>query len=158
MATTRLRILLLLAVLLCGTAVSAAKDNKKGDRKEWFKEMREFKHDYFARELELKDDQKERFFAIYDAMDNERRAAGRDVRHAEKELKAKGSKATDAEYQRVNDMRQAVREREAAIDQKYQPQLKAVLTTRQLYRLRDVEQSWRDLVHDHYKKNAKKRK
>ena len=36
------------------------------DKKEWMAKMREAKHNFLAKELQLTDEQKKEFFAIYD--------------------------------------------------------------------------------------------
>lgn len=149
--------LLITLVLMTSLVASAQPKVSKADREKWDREMREFKHDYFARELGLEESQKVKFFALYDAMDNELRAVRHEARVAQKELKAKGNAATDKDYEKVSEKLYELKGQENAIEMKYYEQFKTVLTTKQLYKLRDVENSFGELVrkHRHERKNRK---
>lgn len=152
--------LLLISVISLSIAfeASAQKKNGKPDREEWFRQMRQFRHDYLVKELDLTEQQQTKFFPVYDAMVTERRDARRKVRHAEKELKKKGNAATEAEYQQVAKMQYELKGIENDIEMKYYPQFKSILTTKQLYNLKGAEEKFSKQVRDYYHSQKHKKR
>ncbi len=49
-------------------------------RQKWFSEMRNYKHDFLAKELSLSKDQQSAFFPLYDAMEDETNKINRETR------------------------------------------------------------------------------
>lgn len=77
--------LLLIAVaaaIACFTA-SAEPQSEKG-RKEWFREFRQYKHEFMIKELNLSKEQQEKFFPLYDEMDKSIHQLNRQTRALEK--------------------------------------------------------------------------
>ena len=61
-------ILIAILALILPSLTHAAPQND--DRKQFFKEIREFKHKFLARELNLSKEQEQKFFPIYDQMED----------------------------------------------------------------------------------------
>lgn len=127
------------------------------DRDEWFREMLELKHDYLAKELALTKEQQQKFFLVYDSMENETRRMFDQTRALEKSVRQKGDKATDAELLKATDAMYNVKTREAQIEKKYYTQFRKLLSPRQLFKLKRAERHFqRQMVKEHYKKRPRK--
>lgn len=127
------------------------------DRDEWFREMLELKHDYLAKELALTKEQQQKFFPVYDSMENETRRMFDQTRALEKRVRQKGDKATDAELLKATDAMYNVKTREAQIERKYYTQFRKLLSPRQLFKLKRAERHFqRQMVKEHYKKRPSK--
>lgn len=127
------------------------------DRDEWFREMLELKHDYLAKELALTKEQQQKFFSVYDSMENETRRMFDQTRALEKRVRQKGDKATDAELLKATDAMYNVKTREAQIERKYYTQFRKLLSPRQLFKLKRAERHFqRQMVKEHYKKRPRK--
>lgn len=133
----QVKYLLLPLVMLLMTAVSM--HAQKADREEWNNELNEFRHDFLAKELQLTDAQKAKFFALYDAMSRERRTLRRQVRNARKELDAKGSAAKEADYAAFNKLELEANGKINDVETKYYKQFKSVLTAKQQSHLKEAE-------------------
>lgn len=143
------RLLVIAILMLPLTEVSAqqrGKDNgnppPRPEKKEWLRKMKEFKNEFMARELDLTPEQKGEFFRVYGAMEEERFEAEKSVRKLEQELEAKGTSATDEEYDRCIAAHYELNEKMVAIDKKYEASLRKILTKRQLMLLPHVERNF----------------
>lgn len=136
------KLLLLFAILLPINALAdKPKDcpKKNQDRTEWFRKLKEAKHTFLIKELDLTEAQRAEFFRLYDAKSAERHAAERKVRTLEKEIKKKGDAATDEDYDRAITAQYQFNHEMAKIESKYEAEFRKVLTKRQLYKLRFAE-------------------
>lgn len=144
---------LVLFTLIGVTAVSAQKHQPRGqrpDKKEWLAKMREAKHEFLAKELQISDVQKKDFFAIYDKTEDARWRVEQEVRQRQKAVEQKGDAATDAELDALIDNQFQMEERLSKIDQEALPKLRKVLTRRQLARLKHAERKFnRKLMEQH---------
>ena len=149
----------ILILLIASIAQFAIADSDKGEREQWFKEMREFKHKFLAKELGLTDQQQEAFFPIYDAMDSECQKFHRETRKLQRDIKKKkDNEVTDLEYEKAAEALFELKGRENKIEQKYYPQLKAVITPRQLFLLKGAEDKFMRHLMNHRQKHSKKNK
>lgn len=130
------------------------------ERQKWFNEVRELKHQYLIKELDLKKDQQQEFFRIYDTMEDENRRIQAEARCNEKRVAELGDKATDQDFENASQMLFQVKEKEATVDAKYYVELKKVLSPKQLFKLKSVERKFtRELMNRHHqlkKKGPKK--
>lgn len=142
----------MVAMLVCSVAF-AQKDNKShGDMR---REVHEFKLKFLAQEMELKEDQQKKFFETYNQMTDEKVKLFRETRELEKKL-AESKNATDAEYEAVNRAITSAKERDAAIEKKYDEKFAQFLTPRQLYKMKDAEEKFRRKMHE-MRHNKKKK-
>lgn len=151
-------ITLLIAILTIGTALPLAAREKPTDeqRRKWMAEMQEYKKEYIVKTLQLTDAQKARFIPLYDSMNKEIRQLQNNARQAERNVRKKGAKATDAEYKAAADLMFKLRSGEGAIEQKYYKQFKAILNAQQLYELKPAEDKFvREMMKHHRKKKKK---
>lgn len=138
-------------VMVMTVTVSAHADGRQkrpstpAERQKWEAEMTDYKHDILARELDLKDEQKTQFFALYDALDRDRRALYAKARHARKAVSAK-AKASDGELVEAARLEVEAAQGVGNLEMKYFNEYKKVLTPRQLFKLGDAERKiMRDL-------------
>ncbi len=140
------QIRIILSLLLLSFAVMPALAQKKGphhpDRKEWMAKMREVKHEFMAKELQLTDAQKAQFFEVYDKCEDARHAVEREAREKEKAIEKKGDAATDAELDAIINDQFTMEERLSKVDRQYLPQFRKILTRRQLARLKHAERKF----------------
>lgn len=124
------------------SATEANNDAKRPDKKEWMAKMKEAKHEFIARELQLSDTQKQEFLPLYDRLQAERMTIERQARDQEKALEKKGEAATDEDYDAVIASQFSIEEKLSQADQKYLPKFKKILNRRQLYRLKRAERKF----------------
>lgn len=130
---------ILLAVVFA--AVPAAAQNQRLNQTEVRKglaEMRNFKHQMFVKELGLTSEQQDKFFKLYDAMDDELMAVGEETRDLErKTLSDENASATEctATARALFDQKK----REAEIENSYFDRFSEVLTPRQMVKLKPTE-------------------
>lgn len=130
---------LILTIILSLFSVSAsAQKHSKTDRKKWEAEMHDFKHDYLAKELNITDAQKTQFFALYDAMDRDRRNLSSRIREKREAVDRKAN-PTDAELIETARMDYQVSGEIVQCELKYFSEFQKVLTPKQLYKLRKAE-------------------
>lgn len=116
-----------------------AKGNGK-DRKEWFKKMRDYKHQFIIKELNLSAEQQKNLFPIYDKMEDEIFKVTSETRQLEK--KVSSGKVTDLEYENAARAITELKQKECAIELKYFDQLKAILSSQQLFLLKKAERKF----------------
>ncbi|MDE6513474.1 MAG: hypothetical protein K2L05_04750 [Muribaculaceae bacterium] len=136
---------MLLAVLTLLPAAAVAQGDKgpgRGERKEWMKKLKALKHDFLIKELDLTENQRDEFFELYDAKEAERMAAEQKVKQAERNVRAKGEAAADADYDAAIKAQYRFNTEIASIESKYEASLRKVLTKRQLYKLRGTEHAF----------------
>lgn len=134
---------MLTMLLVASTAgMSAQKRHaaSHADRQKWEAEMTQYKHDRLTKELDLNDEQSTRFFALYDAMDRERRAVFFNDSRTRKELKRKAN-PTDKDYNDATKVSLEVGANVNRIETKYYKEIGKILTPKQLYQLRLAEQN-----------------
>ena len=132
-------ILTLLVSEASGVSAQKRNGNHHADRQKWEAEMTQYKHDRLVKELGLNDEQATRFFALYDAMDRERRAVYANDTRMRKEMKRKTNPA-DKDYTEATRVSLSVGADIHRIESKYYKEFDKILTPKQVYQLRLAEQ------------------
>lgn len=155
----RKNILLLLIAAIIFAMPGYATDNKKNiDRKEWFKELRQYKHNFLSKELDLTKEQEAKFFPMYDEMDDAMFKVNREARAMEKKITKSSEKVSDLEYEKAAEAMYEVKGKEAAIEKQYFTKFKTVLTPKQLFELKQAERRFTDkLMKEHSKARSGKK-
>lgn len=146
-----LRIFVMLMLLMPLTAMAQPKGKGpkgKGNRTEWMQKMKEFKHSFLIKELDLSEKQAADFFRVYDAREKERFEAEGKLRRLERTVAEKGDKATDAELDEVIEAQSKFQSTMANIDAKYEPQFRKLLSKRQLSKLPHAEREFQRMLMD----------
>ena len=134
------------------TAASFAQDNsqKKPDRSEWFRQMRQYKHKFLIKELSLTQQQQDEFFPLYDAMQNEMEQLQRNVRQADRKITRSEQPVSDADYLHAARMATEVKAREGAVEEMYFDKFAKVLTPKQMFQLHFAERKFtREIMKQH---------
>ena len=150
-------IIILIIAIFAPLNMVVAQGKKNVDRKEWFAKMRQHKHEFLTKELKLTKDQEAKFFAVYDAMEDELHKVNRDTRKLEKQV-ADNKAATDVEYDAASKAIIELKKKEAAIELKYFDKLKATISSKQLFLLKKAERKFtKNIMKEHNKKHSKKK-
>lgn len=150
-----LRKFIVVVLLTVSMAAMCQKQPQRHNREEWFKEMRQRKHDFIEKEIELTSAQRERFFTLYDQMTDRVIKTFDSVRAQEKALEKKGDAATDEEYMALARTMAEVKSREGAIETEYFEKFSQILSPRQLVRLEKAERKFNQFM---MRQHAKSRK
>lgn len=144
-----LRILLLIICMSLSLGDIAAQQPRRGnhgehkpDKTEWLRKMKAFKHDFLARELDLAPKQRDEFFKLYDAKEEARFNAEKQVRKMERQILKKGENATDEECDCCIKAQYELNEKLAEIEKKYESAMRKILSKRQLVRLPHAERKF----------------
>lgn len=156
----KISIIFLIATIFAQlSTIEAQKKPSKEERQQWFKEMREYKHNFLIKELALEEDQQEAFFKVYDAMEDETFKLHHGTRKLQRELSKKDADVTDIEYEKAAEALFELKYKEAQIELKYFEQFKNVLTKKQLFLLKKAEDKYtRHLMRQHDKHKKEKGK
>lgn len=149
--------ILLIALLMTPMAAladnkpKAKKHSKADERAEWFQKLKEFKHKYLVKELDLTEEQQSEFFKLYDAKEAERHAAETKAYTIEKQVKKKGDAATDSDFDTAIAAQYQLNSDLATIEARYEKAFRKVLTRRQLFKLRSAERGFQRKLMDQRK-------
>lgn len=144
-----------LIILLCFVAaVPSFAQKNKTDKETMRKELMEFKLKFLAQEMDLKEDQQQKFFDLYKQMSEERVKVFKETKALENKLKSNPD-ASDAEYEAVSKAITAAKEKDAAIEKKYDDKFAQFLTSKQIFKMKGAEEKFRQKMHEmrHKKKN-----
>lgn len=137
-----------LIILFIATVASSALAQPRPtpeNRERWKSELRNYKHDFMARELDLSRDQQSKFFPLYDQMEDSIEQINTDTRELEKRI---GDDASDIETEAAARALFEQKSREGQLELEYFDSFKAILTPRQLLKLKSAERQFmRRLMH-----------
>lgn len=154
----RFSIILFLFATVGMTSLSAQTNDRQAAHKERAKvmaELRNYKHEFLAKELGLTKEQQKEFFPIYDSMDDAVGKINGDTRELERKLE-KDENATDLELETAAKAIFEQKAKEGAIENEYFDQLKAVLTPRQLFNLKNAERKFTQYLLKHHRRLSRK--
>ena len=86
------------AILLITSLSATAAGKEDNNRRQWTKEMLDYKHDFIAEQTEMTPAQRDKFMPIYEAMEKEVFAVNREAREQAKKVSAAKGKVSDQEY------------------------------------------------------------
>ena len=124
---------------------------------EMVREVMEFKLKYIAGELDLRDDQKQRFNEVYTKLENERRGIFCKARNLEMKLR-KDPNASEEEYNTVSNAINEAKTKEAELDKRYDAIFSEFLTKKQIYKLKEAEETFRNKMREMRQKNKEGKK
>lgn len=142
-------ILIALMMVAAATAAPSAEAQGKASREQWMTEMRQYKRNYLAKELELTKEQQNKFFPLYEAMEDECAALDEDTRQMERRI-SQAADASDLEYEKATEAMYETKVKQAEIERGYAAKFKEVLTPKQLFRLKDADRKFaRTMMRQH---------
>lgn len=137
-----------LIILFIATVASSAMAQPRPtpeNRERWKSELRNYKHDFMARELDLSRGQQSKFFPLYDQMEDSIEQINADTRELEKRI---GDDASDIETEAAARALFEQKSREGQLELEYFDSFKTILTPRQLLKLKNTERQFmRRLMH-----------
>lgn len=143
---------ILYIVFFCLLAtIQVVAQEKKGLTPEKRKEFREYKMKFLAQEMELKDDNRKRFFELYDELSNERFELRSEMHTIN--AKIKENKATEADYTRLNKLK----EQEGDLEKKYDAKFASFLSSKEIFKMKEAENVFRKKLHDMKSKKGKRK-
>lgn len=141
------RISAILLSVLCALSAFNSVAQRQGkpltdeDRQRIRSEIRSYKHEFLARELEMSREQQREFFPVYDEMDE---AVDR-INFETRELERKVSQKADASEVEIEAAARAVfsqKSAEGEVEKQYFDRFRQILSGKQLLRLRKAERKF----------------
>lgn len=138
---TFLLIFLLALAPFSAFAQGKGKNASTDEREKWISEVRNYKHEYLAKELSLSKAEQDKFFPIYDEMDDELTRIAAETRDlGNKVLADDNASETELNAAALAVYRQ--KQREGEVEALYYEKLKEVLSPRQLISLKNAERKF----------------
>ncbi len=135
---TILSIILLLSVASFASAAAQSSVLSPDDRQRWISEIRNYKHDFLARELDLSREQQNEFFPLYDEMEDRIEALNAQARDIEANV-SENPDAGDLEILGAAYAQFELKKLEGEIELEYYDKFKEILNPRQLLQLKSAE-------------------
>lgn len=145
------RILYLIIILgsVFATDSVFAQKNDNNDRRKMLDEVRNFKHGFLVKELDLDKDQQEPFFTAYDEMENRIIELNNETKALEEQTLGNPD-ATDVEIDATARAIYQLKNDESKIELEYYDKFRNILKPRQLIRLKNAERKFtQQLMHHH---------
>lgn len=137
----------LLCIALCSLTASAQRPSEQ-EREAWMKEMQQYKNEFISKKLELSEEQRAKFLPLYAKMDAEIRKSQKAVRNMCRKVE-KDDKVEDVEFEKCAEALYELKGRENKIEMKYFKEFKAILSPKQLFKLKQAEMDFsRQLMKD----------
>lgn len=146
----------ILSFILLFSSISVFAQNRP-DRDKWLAEMREYKHEFIAKELDLTKEQQREFFPLYDSMEDEIERVNSETREIEGRLN-ENEGASDLELE--NGARTVFEQKraEGQIEMTYFEKFKEILNPRQMLKLKNTERKWQQQLFNHHRRMATNKK
>lgn len=154
------KFLLFLIFLISAVTISWAQEEDQAHREKIYREVQEFKMQYLAKEMDLSDEQKEKFFELYEQMTQEKQEIYRDAYQLNKNLK-KDKDATDEDYRQASEALAQANTQWNEVEKQYNEKFSEFLSQKQLFKLREAENNFKarlDEMRHSRKKDHKKKK
>ncbi len=145
---------LLVIIMFLGVLIPMAAQKKEGPKKlsaEMRKEMRDFKIKFIAQEIDLKESQKKQFTEVYNEMSDERWKLFHETKKLERQLKD-DKNASEADYENAARALTAAKEKDAAIEKKYDAKFASFLTAKQIFQMKNAEETYRKKMQEIHQK------
>ncbi len=157
MITQRFFIATLLLLGLLAADMNAQSALSENDRSRWLSEIREYKHEFLAKDLELTREQQRDFFPLYDSMEDEVERINTETRALETKV-SESKEASDLEIENASRTIFEQKRAEGQVEMTYFDKFKEILSPRQLLRLKNAERRFtQQLVKHHRRVNGKQK-
>ena len=140
------KIYILLLALIFALPAFSQKSQSREKREDMRREMHEFKMKFIAQEIELQESQQKRFFEVYDRMWAEHGKLFKATRGIEKRLRE--GNPSEQEYTEACRAMTEAKEKDAEIEKKYDAIFSEFLTSKQVYKMKDAEEKFRNKMHE----------
>lgn len=140
------RYIILIVALICLAGAAFATETDKG-KEDMRKELREYRIKFIAQEIGLRADQQQKFAQTYEAMLQEKHKVFSEARAFERKVK-KSAHATDEDYSKAAQMMSSAKIKEGEIDRKYDAIFATFLSSKQIYKMKEAEQKFRQRLQE----------
>lgn len=121
------------------------------DRQRWLAEIRQYKHEFLIKELELTEEQQGPFFQLYDQMEDEIEQLNSQTRALQQQVEA-NDQATDLEVTNAARTIFELKRAEGQIEMTYFDRFAKILTPRQLLNLKSAERKFTQHLVNHHRR------
>ena len=135
---TILTIILLISAASFAAAATNTGDISPDDRERWLSEIRTYKHEFLARELNLTDEQQREFFPLYDEMEDSIEELTTQARNIIENV-ANNPDAGNLEVLSAAYSQFELKKLEGEIELQYFDKFKEILTPQQLLQIKSAE-------------------
>lgn len=142
---------------LCPVPASAQQILSEIDRNRYINEIREYKHNFLTKELNLSKEQQTEFFPVYDEMEDRILTIGSETRELERSIAA-DQDIPDVQVEAAAEAIYNQKFKEAQIENEYFPKFKEILTPRQLLILKNSEKKFTQSLVRHHRRMSRDRK
>lgn len=148
-------IVVFVVAVIAGVGESYAQN--KSDRDQWLEQIRQYKRTYFTKELDLTKEQQQKFFPLYEEMEDQTSKLEEDARVMERRV-SEATDATDLEYEKATEALYDMKLKQAEVEKGYMEKFKTILSARQLFELKGVERKFsRDMMRQHNRIRSSRR-
>lgn len=148
-------IVVFVVAVIAGVGDSYAQN--KSDRDQWLEQIRQYKRTYFTKELDLTKEQQQKFFPLYEEMEDQTSKLEEDARVMERRV-SEATDATDLEYEKAAEALYDMKLKQAEVEKGYMEKFKTILSARQLFELKGVERKFsRDMMRQHNRIRSSRR-
>lgn len=133
----------LLTVMLTAGFFPISAQGRSERRGGMHKEICEFRMKFIAQEMDLPAEKQKQFFDLYQQMSDEKRAVFDETIKLERKVRNDAA-ATDADYQALQNAMTTAKERDAAIEKKYDEKFAAFLSQKQIYLMKKAEMKFHE--------------
>jgi len=134
-------------------AAMPQQEKDEPDRERYISELRNYKHEFLARELNLSREQQREFFPLYDKMEDEIFGINDDIREIERKIESSDD-VSDIELESAAQIIYSQKLREGEIEMEYYPKFKEILDSRQLLRLKNTERKFTQRLVRHHRRSV----
>lgn len=143
--------LILTLIIIATSSLTAIAQGNSEQRTKWMKEVRNYKYEFFTKELELTKEQQSAFFPLYEEMEKELFNANKEAKDIEKKI-AGDTSANDTVYEAAALAITKVSQKEGEIEMKYFEKFEKVLNKKQLFLLKRAESKFTQQMLNHHRK------
>lgn len=144
----------LFCILLLTCGINAFAQSSKPDeseRRRWISEVRNFKHEFLSKELNLSKEQQQAFFPLYDEMEDRIEKLNADTRAIERDV-LDNKEADAATLDSVAAISYRIKHDESNIEMEYFDRFRTILHSRQLIRLQSAERRFTQQLMLHHRR------
>ena len=151
---------LIITLLIAGICFAFAHEEDAVRKEKMMKDVQEFKMKYLAQEMELSELQKKKFFEVYGEMQESKKECYKEAVVMDRRLK-KEKNASEEDYQQVRNAFNQANANWAEIEKQYDDKFSEFLTQKQIYKMKEAEDSFRakfdEMKHKRKKEHHKKK-
>lgn len=137
---------------LCSSAQALAQTAlSDADRQRWMSELRQYKHEFLTKELNLTSEQQDAFFELYDQMEDEIEQLNAQTRALQQKIE-ENDEATDLEITNAARTIFELKRAEGQIEMTYFDRFAKILTPRQLLLIKNAERKFTQQLVNHHRR------